>query len=231
MKKKNNNQTFAISVFVGILLLFGALFYVSKVQDKKAEESYPTISGVDDVKVDGFNTKDQPTIGNKNAKIEVVEFGDYKCPICADWTRIVFPDIKSEYIDKGLISFSFINYPFIAKDSNLAALASEVVYSYDKDAFWKFQEEIYAKQEDETKTWATKEKLTELAKSVIPDLDEEKFKKDLYKKEAMKQVSSDVAIGNHYGVQGTPTVFVNGKATADPSLESIKAAIDAELNK
>ncbi|WP_158095170.1 DsbA family protein [Gottfriedia luciferensis] len=230
-KKSNSNQTFAISVFVGIVVLVGALFFVSKLQDKKSEAVYPTITGVKDVKVNGFDTKDQPTLSNKEAKIEVVEFGDYKCPICADWNRVVFPQLKADYIDKGLINFSFINYPFISKDSNLAALASEVVYKHDKESFWKFQEEIYLKQEDETKTWATQDKLASIAKSVIPNLDVKQFKKDLYKKETMKQVANDVAIANHYGVQGTPTIFVNGKAVDNPSLESIKAAIDAELNK
>lgn len=231
MKKKKSNQTFAISVFVGIVVLLGALFFVSKLQDNKDEKVFPAISGVNDVKVDGFNTNNQPTLENTTAKIEVVEFGDYKCPICADWNEQVFPQLKSEFIDKGLINFSFINYPFISKDSNLAALASEVVYSYDQDAFWKFHEEIYVEQEEETKTWATKEKLTSIAKSVIPNLDEEKFEKDLYKKEAMKNVASDVAIANHYGVKGTPTIFVNGKPVESPSFEAIKAAIEAELNK
>jgi protein-disulfide isomerase len=229
-KKSNSNQTFAISVFVGIVVLVGVLFLVSKLQDKKTEEVYPAIAGVNEVKVDGFDTKVQPTFSNKDAKVEVVEFGDYKCPICAQWNKVVFPQLKADYIDNGLINFSFINYPFISKDSNLAALASEVVYKTHKDSFWKFQEQIYLKQEDETTTWATPGKLASIAKSVIPNLDEKQFKKDLYKKDAMKQVANDVAIANHYGVNGTPTIFVNGKAVDNPSLESIKAAIDAEIN-
>jgi len=230
-KKKNSNQTFAISVFIGIIVLLGALFFVSKAQDKNAEKEFPTIAGVNDVKVNGFDIEKQPTIGNKQSKIEVVEFGDYKCPICKDWNKLVFPELKSQYIDKNLISFSFMNYPFISKDSNLAALASEVVYDYDKNAFWKFHDEVYANQGDETKTWATKEKLTDIAKSVIPNLDEAQFKKDLYKKSSMKNVATDQAIAEHYKVNGTPTIFVNGKQVENPSFEAIKAAIDAELNK
>lgn len=231
MKKNNGNQIFAISVFIGIVVLVGALFFVSKLQDKKSQEEFPTITEAKDLTISGFNIENQPTLGNSSSGVEVVEFGDYKCPICAKWNQIVYPAIKADYIDKGLISFSFINDPFISKDSNLAALASEVIYGYNKDGFWNFHERLYANQEDETKTWATKEKLTSIAKSVFPDLDTAKFEKDLYAKKAMKEVSNDLALAKHYNVQGTPTIFVNGKMVEDPSLESVKAAIDAAIKK
>jgi protein-disulfide isomerase len=226
MKKKNNNQLFVISVFIGIVVLLGALYYVSKIQDKKAAQEFPAITGVKKVKVDGFNIDQQPTLGNKKAGIEVVELGDYKCPVCSEWNEKVFPTLKTEYINTNQISFSFVNFPFISKDSNLAALAGEVVYSYDPNAFWDFHHEIYKNQPEETKTWATKKYLTSLAKTVIPNLDEQKFQTDLYKSTTMKKVAADVAIGNHFNVQGTPTIFVNGKMVKDPTYNSIKAAIE-----
>jgi protein-disulfide isomerase len=226
MKKKNNNQLFVISVCVGIIVIMGALFFVSKLQDKQAAQEFPKITGENKVKVNGFNINEQPTLGNKKSGVEVVEFGDYKCPVCAQWNDKVFPKIQSDYINTNQISFSFENYPFISKDSNLAALAGEVIYSYDPNAFWTFHHEIYRNQPEETKTWATKKYLTDLAKKVIPNLNEQKFQDDLYKKSTMEKVATDMAIGDHFNVQGTPTVFVNGKMLKDPSYDSIKAAIE-----
>lgn len=60
----------------------------------------------------------QPTLGNEDATVSIVEFGDYKCPSCKAWGEKVFPQLEEEFIKTGKAKFSYINVLFHGKESN-----------------------------------------------------------------------------------------------------------------
>ena len=51
------------------------------------------------------------SVGLSSAPIGIIEFADLQCPYCADFARLVFPRIKAEYIDRGIVRFDFRNFP------------------------------------------------------------------------------------------------------------------------
>ena len=70
----------------------------------------------------------QPFLGEASAPVEIVEFGDYKCPSCKDFNDRLFPVIYQELVETGKAKFYFMNYSFIAPDSTTAAQFAETVY-------------------------------------------------------------------------------------------------------
>lgn len=168
-----------------------------------------------------------PMLGNANAPVKVVELGDYKCPSCQYFSQQIEPQIKKDYIDKGLVSFHFMNFSFIGPDSNTAALAGQAIFHQNNDAYWKFYDAIYKNQGNEKVQWATPEFLVELAKKENLPIDYDKLLKDITTKKYQDEVDAHNAFARNNQVTSTPTLFINGQKL-DNSMDynAVKAAID-----
>ncbi|PHA01169.1 thioredoxin [Bacillus pseudomycoides] len=215
--KSKNIMILGVIFSVAVLIVIGTIAY-SIVRDKK------------DIGKDTFSYGTQQSLGEKDAPIHVVEFGDFKCPACRTWDATVLPRLKEDYINKGKIQLHFINFPFIGKDSNLGAAAGEAIYKQDPKAFWTFYDEIYQNQQDENEEWITEDLLVNIVKQKLPSIDVEQFKKDLNSKEIKDKVQKDLDLAEKLKVQGAPSIYVNGKLV-NPDYDSIKAAIEKESKK
>lgn len=101
----------------------------------------------EDTAVNEIDYKSQPYLGEKSAPVQIVEFGDYKCPVCKTFEEQFFPSIQSELIDTGKAQFYFMNYSFINVDSTRSAKFAESVYQeLGNETFWKFHELLFDKQ-------------------------------------------------------------------------------------
>jgi protein-disulfide isomerase len=168
-----------------------------------------------------------PVLGNPNAPVKIVEFGDYKCPTCQVFSQQIEPQLKKDFIDTGIASFYFMNFTFIGPDSNTAALAAQAVYHQNKDEFWKYYHILYDNQGDEGIQWATPDFLTELARKEGLAIDYDKLKKDILDKTYQSDVDQHNAFANKSRINGTPTVLVNGeKIENGMNYASIKAAVE-----
>ena len=86
---------------------------------------------------------EHPTLGDPGAPVVMVEFADFYCPFCARFLWETFPQIKEEYIDKGLVRFEFRNLIVHGLPALLAAVAGECAAQQGR--FWEFEEEAYAR--------------------------------------------------------------------------------------
>jgi protein-disulfide isomerase len=178
-----------------------------------------------------FDYAVQPAIGQANAPINLVEFGDFKCPICKDFATQIYPQLKKDFIDTGKVQMHFINFAFI-DGSTPAAIAAESVYHQNKAAFWPYYDAIYKNQQDEKIDWATSDYLSNLAKTEKLPVDYDLLKKDIDAKVYEKEVMSDNAIAQKTNTTSTPSLFINGfpVAFADTmDYAKLKAVIDKEI--
>ena len=183
----------------------------------------------DAVMVGDLNLAGQPSIGNENAAVKVAVFEDFKCPVCKRFEDTVFPKLKADYIDTGKIEFYFFNFAFIGPDSTTAAIATECVYEQDEDAFWEYQKLVFDNQGDERTQWATKSLLVDLANQVS-EVDVAKLEECISSGKYDQEVRDDKNMGVSVGVQGTPTVYVDGQPVrASLDYNAIKSAIEAKL--
>ncbi|WP_237690858.1 DsbA family protein [Paenibacillus caui] len=226
MNKKN--MFFAlVALFV---VLFGALVFMNRQERASELEGLPNYTDdKEKIVVNGFKYEEQPHLGDPAAKVKVIEFGDFKCPVCRKWTLQNFAKFKTEFVDTGKVEFFFMNYAFIDRDSYLAAVAGEAVYRQSNDKFWEFYEKMYEHQGKETEIWATPKYLIRFAKDNLSGIDQARYEKDVKEHTYLHQAKEDFKIGGYYGVNGTPTFVVNGKVLRTMAYEDIKAAIEQEL--
>ncbi len=170
-----------------------------------------------------------PVKGNKDAKVSIIEFADFRCPFCEKLYTDVEPQLMKEYVDSGKAKFSFRHYAFLGPASTLASNAAECANEQGK--FWDYYDYLYKNQPSESDTsMYTVDSLTNIAGTL--GLDTTQFNECLSANKYDKNVSDDLAAGQKAGVSGTPTVFINGTPVvgAQP-YSAFKTLIDQELAK
>ncbi len=175
-----------------------------------------------------FDYSQMPVKGDANAPVKIVEFGDFKCPVCKLFNEQIVPKIQADFVENGTVSMHFANFPFIGPDSTIAALAAESVYHQNNDAFWKYLDEIYTNQKDENTNWATPDYLVQLAENAKLGIDTTKLRQDIDNKTYADQVNAQYKKGQELNIPGTPSIFINGvQYTGDlGDYNAIKAAIE-----
>lgn len=165
-------------------------------------------------------TNDQPSKGNPNAPVTIVEFTDYQCPSCAR-TQPLLEEVAGEYGDK--VKLVARDFP-LDQHANAAKAAEAAEAAREQGKYWEYVAILF-KNQDALQV----EKLKEYASQL--GLDRAKFDQALDSGKFSDNVLRDVNEGEKLGVNSTPTVFINGKLIKDKSRESLKAAIDAALKE
>lgn len=177
----------------------------------------------------------QPTMGDKDAAVSIVEFGDYKCPSCKAWGEQILPQLEEDFIQTGKATFSYINVLFHGNESTLAALASESVFKQDPQSFWSYHNAIFAAQpatQEHDKPWVTPEKLVEIAKENAPNIDLIQLEEDIKSEATMEEVTRDDELVTKFDIPFTPTIIINGVMLEDPfDYEAIVSLMEKELEK
>ncbi|OXM16784.1 disulfide bond formation protein DsbA [Paenibacillus herberti] len=177
-----------------------------------------------------FNYSELPRLGDEKAPVKLVEFGDYTCGACRAFSVQVKPDLVKDFIEPGKVALYFANYAFIGPGSKTAAIAAESVYLQNPDAFWPYNDAIYANQGDEQTLWATPERMVQIAKDAKLDIDFDKLASDIDAKVGEDKIDDQKKLAEQtLNIPGTPTLFVNGQQIEFKSYGDIKAAIESKL--
>ncbi|GAA5540212.1 DsbA family protein [Ochrobactrum soli] len=163
--------------------------------------------------------------GKADAPVTIIEYASLTCPHCAEFTINTFPKIKEKYIDTGKARLIFREFPFDPRATAafmLARCAPEDRYFPMVDVFFKQQQQ-----------WATAEDgeaaLLQIAK--LAGFTQESFKACLTNQQVLDDVRATMERGSKdYGVNATPTFFINGQKYAGAlSVDEMSAIIDKLL--
>ena len=161
-----------------------------------------------------------PVKGSVDAPVTMTVFSDFQCPYCS--RLLPFLD---EVLAKnpGKVRVVFKQFPLRMHNMALpAALAS--LAAREQGKFWPMHDKLFANSSQ-----LSEEKIVALAKEAGLDL--ARFDKDRAAQKLRDEVVRDQGLGQQAGVQGTPTVFINGKQLRDRSLPGVQAIIDREVAK
>ncbi len=143
---------------------------------------------------------DDPILGDRQAKVGVVEFSDYQCPFCSRFHSQTFPKLKKNYIDTGKVQYVVRDFPLdFHRQAKEAAIAANC--AGQQDAYWEMQHALFTNQRR-----LGPELYVELAKTL--NLKVQAFRTCLQEADQEKEVDNDLAYGQSIGVRGTPSFFV-----------------------
>lgn len=167
-------------------------------------------------------------LGNNHAKVTIVEFADFQCPFCGQFQKTIFPQIKSQYIDIGKVRFVYMDYAFLGEESIKAAEAG--MCADEQNRFWDYHDKLFASQAGENEGAFTDDHLKQFAKEL--NLDVSMFNTCLESDKYRTAVNGDLDQAANYGVQSTPTIFIDGlKMEGVMPYDSYKQLIDNELTR
>ncbi|MDK7669311.1 DsbA family protein [Cytobacillus oceanisediminis] len=223
MSKKNQSPMKLLMLIT--LLVFAVIAALVVINNMKPEQN------VSPSTEEGPSIEGQPVLGESDAPVTVVEFGDFKCPACKAWGQNIFPKLVEDYVDTGKVKFSYINVLFHGDESKLGSVAAEAVYKQNPVSYWDFNKALFDAQPDvdHDSLWITMEKINEVA-STIPGIDTDQLEKDIQSQDIIDEVNNDSALVEEHKVQQTPSIMVNGTMLEDPfDYEKIKSLIDQAL--
>lgn len=163
---------------------------------------------------------DDPARGPVTAVVTVVEFTDFQCPSCAAMHPVLEEVLKS-YGAK--VRFVVRDYP-LAQHAQARKAAEAANAAHAQGKFFEYAALLFKRQKA-LDVPSLKKYATELG------LDRVRFDAALDGGKFADEVKHDVAEGNLYGVESTPTIFINGIVLRELSSEGLRAAIDRALPK
>jgi protein-disulfide isomerase len=176
-----------------------------------------------------LNLEGEPVIGDENASVTVVEYGDFECPACRDFKQSTYEQMKSDYIDTGQVKFVWKDYPLeqVHPWARTAAETAECTYRQNKSAFWEVNTQIFSNQGVLTLENAEEELI---GYAIDAGVDEEELRSCIENENPGNEVTQDINEGRVNGVSGTPTIFVNGEKLDSFDYGTVSQAIEDELS-
>jgi len=149
---------------------------------------------------------DDRVLGKPDAPITIFEFFSLTCPHCADFEEHTYPKLKAEWVDTGKAKIVYRDYPL---DQN-ALKAAMVARCAPPERYAAFVEVLFKQQ----LVWAVQKDPTDALKKIaaLGGVGAEQFDKCLKDQDLSKQiVAEEYEAQTKYGVDSTPTFFVDGK--------------------
>lgn len=166
-------------------------------------------------------TDGNPSRGEATAPVTVVMFSDFQCSACAA-KHPILKRVLAEYGNQ--VRFVVRDYPLqtIHKDAYNAALAANAAAAQGK--FFEYAELLYQNQ-----SALDLASLKKYAASL--GLNPQKFELDFQSEKTAADVKKDIADGKLLGINGTPSIYVNGVRVRYMTADGFREAIDRALKK
>lgn len=219
-----------VVLLVAVLVIGGVLWINSNTNNQSAVAAVPA---------EVLRKPDSHTLTEAPGDaVTVVEFLDYQCPACAAYYQNVTQQVERDY--RGEITFVTRNFPLQMHPlAMLAARAAEAAAMQGK------YNEIYHALFDNYRSWAVapdgqdtsedeqraRARFDAFARQIGLDLD--RFHRDMASQQVTDRIMQDKADGETAGVQGTPTIFINGEKfePAGESFQEVANQFRRELDK
>ena len=143
-------------------------------------------------------------LGNPNAKITIVEFGDYQCTFCYKFHDETMKKINQEYIKTANVNFIYKDFPLNGEQSILASEASYCAQKQNK--FWEYHDTLYNNWGGENTGWITENVLQGFARDMGLNMDE--FSQCLENSEYRQKVLDNEQFAREIGINATPSFLI-----------------------
>ena len=145
--------------------------------------------------------------GNQDAKITIIAYESLTCSHCADFHKDIYPLLKKDFIDKGLVKIEFRHFPL-----DIVALNASKISQCKQDQSLEILEKLYSNQQAWIKGKEIKEvnnNLKEFLKKAGFNID---FDKCMMNKEIEDHILNDRIEGTkNFKVNSTPTIIINNE--------------------
>ena len=151
--------------------------------------------------------------GNINAKIKIIVFESLTCSHCANFHKNVYPNLKEDFLEKGLVSIEFRSFPL-----DIAAFNASKIAHCKNDGSSEILHYLFLNQNK----WVKGKSIDELNKNLKKILKESTFSLDFEKCLDNKQIEDyiledRISGAKKFKIEATPTLIINGETFENPT--------------
>ena len=163
--------------------------------------------------------------GPENAKVTLVEFGDYQCPSCKAFHPIVL-EILSRYPQQ--VRLEFHHYPLVSIHGNSMAASLTVEAAGEQGKYWEMHDLLFEHQEEWSKSPNPEPDFLALAGML--GLNQNTFMQAMRSSQLQDRILQDVVRAREANVEAVPTFFIDGQKQSIPlSISAFVDTIEAHL--
>jgi protein-disulfide isomerase len=186
------------------------------VEKLRAASTIQTFLVAPESPVFAISTNDQPSLGSADAPVTIVAFTDYQCPSCAAMHPVLEQLVK-EYGSK--VRLVTRDFP-LSQHTEAFKAAEAAEAAREQGKYWEYIQILLHNQ-----SALSVEKLKGYASELA--LDRTRFDTALDTGKFVESVQRDLEDGMKLGINGTPTIFINGRRVSAKGYEELKAIVDA----
>jgi len=221
-----------VAFLAGVTLGIGGTVVVERLLDQRlAQPSQPNARPTPEL-TSSLLLQGEPTLGHASAPLTIVEFSDFECSYCRRFHEQVFRQLKSQYIDTGLVRFVHKDLPLPFHPHALPAAAAARCAG-EQNRYW----ELYSSLFNQQNCLSCKGVLAIAAEA---KLDTATLQACMERKATAALINANRSEASLHDISATPT-FVIGPTRSDASLdgqviegalpwETFKATIDETLH-
>ena len=164
-------------------------------------------------------------LGDPDAPVTIIEYASLTCPHCAAFHKQVYPEIKSEYIDTGKAKLVFREFPF----DSIATAGSMLARCAEPKHYFGFIDVMFEQQSEWLSLGSPMEGIQEIARQ--GGFSNEQFQECITDTDVLEGIRWIQERGaNEFGVESTPTFFINGvKVVGARPFEFLQPIIEEQL--
>lgn len=205
-----HGPSLGIGAAISTIILLVVFFTFSSLENEKTLEMKPTPTvqevGPPKVTMDTFLDNGSPILGNPDAPITLIEFGDYQCHFCNVFFHNTEESIIENYVETGKVKMIFKDFTIIGPDSINAAHGAHC--ANEQELFWEYHDVLYNNWTGENNGWASSENLLKFAQDI--GLDVEKWSDCMINSNHSKIIAASNQDAKSLDLTGTPSFFVIG---------------------
>lgn len=199
-----------IAVFFGL----GVVGYEPELSIEQALPAQPS----DTVTTETFLANGSPFLGDPDAPVTLVEFGDYQCQACNRFFHNTEDALIEKYINTGQVRMIFKDFNIIGPDSVTASHGAHC--ANEQGLFWEYHDILYENWAGENNGWASAENQAEFAREI--ELDMQRWSECVETGRYSHSIlASNNDARNLLKITGTPAFFVVGP---DEKISQIQGA-------
>lgn len=204
--KRQGTSLTPFYVILGVVVLAGVGILVTQSRGGGGAAA----TGPQFIDLDPEEVRQAPGItqGDPDAPVVVIEFADFQCGACGTFAMFYKP-LLNDFIQDGTARFVWYDFPLIQIHGNAFLAARAGRCANEQDRFWPFHDVMFAERERWAETPAPTRLFADYAERA--GLDRGAFEQCLNSDRYQREVTQNMRFGESLGVQGTPTVFVNGR--------------------
>ena len=167
----------------------------------------------------------EEVLGSEDAPVTIVEYASMTCSHCAHFHETTWPTLKKDYVETGKVRFILREFPFDPR----AAAAFMLARCAPEGKYYPMVDVLFDKQSDWAFVKNAREPLENIAK--LAGFTQESFEACLTNQKLLDDINAVRERGaSEFGVDATPTFFINGKKYSGAmSVEQMSAIIDPLL--